>query len=85
MRSLRTALDVLWHERSRRGKILVVAAAVIVGLGLIGSLVGEDTTTASEETPTSAEAQDTQEAAPTASTPKGRVEEAVGSEVDASG
>lgn len=76
---------MLWNERSRRGKILVAVAGVIVGLVLIGALAGEDTTTASEETTTSAEAPEAQEAALTASTPKGRVEEAVGSEVEASG
>jgi hypothetical protein len=85
-RSFRTALNVLWNERSRRGKIIVVVAAVVVGLGLIGAVVpSDDTATPSANTATtSAEVTPTEET-PTASTPKDRVREAVGSEVDASG
>jgi hypothetical protein len=60
---------------------------VIVGFGLIAAVIpSEDTTTESADTTTtSAESTTTEEATPTASTPKDRVREAVGTGVDASG
>lgn len=83
-----------WRRRSKRGKILTVGLAV-AGLVIMGAALapgGNDTastsittttTTTTERTTT--EGTTTAEPTPTASTPKGRVREAVGSEVDASG
>jgi hypothetical protein len=87
--ALRNALNVLWNERSRRGKIIVVVVAVLVGLGLIGAAIpSEDTAKTSADTTTTtttSEVTTTKETMPTASTPKSRVRAAVGGEVHAGG
>ncbi len=80
-----------WRHRSRRGKALLIVGAVFVLLIVVGVLVPAEendeatpaTTTAEEQPTTTAPAASAPAA--TAPTPKARVEEAVGDEVDAGG
>lgn len=87
-------LEVLWSGRSGRGKVVVVVAAVI-GIGLIGSAFSSDekdakkggatSSSASTKPVQSADPEPVADPAPVEATPKERVLDAVGSEVEAGG
>ena len=75
-----------WRHRSRRGKALLIVGAVFVLLIVVGVLVpAEENDEATPATTTAEEQPTTTAPAASAPTPKARVEEAVGDEVDAGG